>query len=583
MKKYFAISLTIFTLAAVVVGASLWVRLFYTSAQNFRSPLTGIEIQPQSVFRPQTERVVVIILSGLNNDTNELPDMPALQQLQQTGASFTVQMPLPSYTYAAWGTLLTGAPPDTNGAPVLDLLPTDLPPLAVDTVLVRAQQTQRTTAVMGAAAWQKLLSNQQPTDTFFAKNPGPESDRIILENALTLIENNQPDLMLVQFSQLSTAFQSHADLDGILQATLTLDNYLEQIKNSLDLSHTVLMVLSDHGYTTNGGYGGSEPGIIWHPLVIVGKNIIPGNYSNVHQTDIAPTISALLGLPAPTAAQGRVLTEMLMLDERQQATIQLALARQRAALSEVYARQILKEQPPFADQIGKDLALAQATFIGKNISGAWQLARLVQQEADRQIVLAAATRHNREKLMRLGAVSLIMAGWGGIMWRWRNRYGGIIIIGAITTISLYHALYQIQGYGYSLSSIDNFNAFPVAVARRTGLSVLTGGAIVTALLLLTREENWLTLLGAGYGLALLTTLSFAVPLGWAFWQNGFTITWRLPAVLPAFWQISALFEVMISAMFGLLLPWPIMAVNLLFSVARRSFRNIRQNPTTLPG
>jgi len=583
MKKYFAISLSIFTLAAVVVGASLGVRLFYTSAQNFRSPLAGIEIQPQSVFTPQTEHVVVVILSGLGSNSADLFELPNLQQFQQNGASFSVQVPAPTYTFATWGTLLTGAPPDTNSAPPLDLPPTELQPLTVDTVLTQAQQAQYSTALLGTTAWQKLLSNQSPAYTFFAENPGPESDRIVLKNTLTLIENDQPNLTLIQFSQLNEAFRRNAGVENTRQAAETLDSYLARIRNSLDLSHTVLVVLADHGFTADGGYGGNEPEIIWHPLVIMGKNIIPGNYSDVHQTDIAPTIAALLGLPAPTAAQGRVLTEMLTLDETQQATIQLVLARQRAALSEQYAQQILNEPPPFADQIGKDLAQAQATFIGKNVEGAYQLARLVQQEADRQIALAAATRYNRENLVRLIAIGLIMAGWLGLMWRWRNQYSGIIIMGTIVTISMYHALYQIQGYGYSLSSIFDFTNFPLEVARRTGFSVLTGSAIVTALLLLTGEENWLTLLGAGYGLGLLTTFVFAVPLAWAIWQNGLTVTWHLPAVLPAFWQAAALFEVMVAALFGLLLPWPMMAVNMLLNIIRRSLMKIRQNPAVLPG
>ena len=48
------------------------------------------------------------------------------------------------------------------------------------------------------------------------------------------------------------------------------------------------------------------------PLLWYGARIAPG----VHHTaaavaDIAPTLSALLGLLAPGGAQGRVLTEML--------------------------------------------------------------------------------------------------------------------------------------------------------------------------------------------------------------------------------------------------------------------------------
>lgn len=48
------------------------------------------------------------------------------------------------------------------------------------------------------------------------------------------------------------------------------------------------------------------------PLMWRGRGIAPGRYDDeVHVADLAPTLSALLGIPRPPAATGRVLTEML--------------------------------------------------------------------------------------------------------------------------------------------------------------------------------------------------------------------------------------------------------------------------------
>src|SRR5690606_14036278 len=48
------------------------------------------------------------------------------------------------------------------------------------------------------------------------------------------------------------------------------------------------------------------------PLVFMGPGIRPGTYHNpVALNDLAPTVAALIGIPAPGGSAGRVLTEML--------------------------------------------------------------------------------------------------------------------------------------------------------------------------------------------------------------------------------------------------------------------------------
>jgi hypothetical protein len=102
--------------------------------------------------------------------------------------------------------------------------------------------------------------------------------------------------------------------------------------------------------------------------------------------------------------------------------------------------------------------------------------------------------------------------------------------------------------------------------------------------MLTKEDNWLTLLGTGYGYGMLVTFIFSLPLFWAFWQNGFVITWHLPEVVPAFWQITVLFEVLAAAILALLLPWPIMMLNLFVSLIRHYLSDARsQKSDALPG
>jgi hypothetical protein len=150
---------------------------------------------------------------------------------------------------------------------------------------------------------------------------------------------------------------------------------------------------------------------------------------------------------------------------------------------------------------------------------------------------------------------------------------------------LYHTLYQLQGYSFSISSLNDFSALPFDIARRTAVSMLAGGGLMLIFLMLTNEKNWVTLLGTGYGFSLLVTVVFTLPLSWAFWQNGFIVDWSLPAVQPVFWQITGLFEVMIAAILGLLLPWPIMFLNLFVNLVRHHLDETqpRPEPDALPG
>jgi hypothetical protein len=92
-----------------------------------------------------------------------------------------------------------------------------------------------------------------------------------------------------------------------------------------------VIVTADHGHTGRGGHGGVEPEVLAVPLIAAGAGIRPGATAvDARLIDLAPTVSALLGLPAPGHGLGRTLTELLALDAtaraRRAAADQLRLA-----------------------------------------------------------------------------------------------------------------------------------------------------------------------------------------------------------------------------------------------------------------
>ena len=596
MKRYTSIGLSILVLAGVIISMTLWVKAFHASIQSYRSPLREVDLSPQpSALTNTTKKVVIVLISGLGDETLQALNLPVLEQLEQVGATASLESVPPTFSYPAWATIISGAPPETNDASPVDMPLEDLRLLEVDTIFARAHEAKLQTALLGIADWRRLISRNHLDYTVFVDEPGPDADQIIFEAALPIIEDGNIELVLIHFTQVDFAARHQGGVSGqaYQQATSRVDAYLGQISSAIDLKDTVLIVLADHGHIISGGHGGDEAEVIWQPFVMLGERTIPGNYSSIHQTDIAPTISTLLGLAPPAAAQGRILFEMLRLKEYDQAVAQLMLAHQRATLAQAYLTVIKDASATLPEVLITDLAQARASLLNNNVDGAFRLALLAQQEADAQMMMARNSRARAEQLPRFAVAALIILIWLNTIWRRRGFHAGSIVIATIATIALYHALYQLQGYGYSVSSFSglighstqNFSELPLEIARRIAVSLLAGGGLMLIFLMLTDEENWLTLLGTGYGFSVLVTFIFILPFFWAYWQNGLVATWHLPAVGPAFWQVSSALEAMSAAILGLILPWPIMSLSLFINLIRRRLSETQQ-PTesdALPG
>src|SRR5205814_2939737 len=77
-----------------------------------------------------------------------------------------------------------------------------------------------------------------------------------------------------------------------------------------------MLVLSDHGHMPRGGHGGAEPAVRRAFLVLAGPGVrAGGRVPRASTVDVAPTLAALLGVPAPGQALGRTLFEVLALDD----------------------------------------------------------------------------------------------------------------------------------------------------------------------------------------------------------------------------------------------------------------------------
>ena len=111
-----------------------------------------------------------------------------------------------------------------------------------------------------------------------------------------------------------------------------MDGIVEQIYQAMvtkpHLNSTLLVLLGDHGMNDAGNHGGSAPGETSPALVFISpelQKISSGlespaiyredfrYYKTVEQSDIAPTLGALLGFPVPKNNLGVMIPDFLKL------------------------------------------------------------------------------------------------------------------------------------------------------------------------------------------------------------------------------------------------------------------------------
>ena len=111
-----------------------------------------------------------------------------------------------------------------------------------------------------------------------------------------------------------------------------MDGIVEQIYQAMiinpHLQSTLLVLLGDHGMNDAGNHGGSAPGETSPALVFISpelQKISSGlesptvyredfrYYKTVEQSDIAPTLGALLGFPVPKNNLGVMIPDFLKL------------------------------------------------------------------------------------------------------------------------------------------------------------------------------------------------------------------------------------------------------------------------------
>ncbi|HEX4420555.1 MAG TPA: alkaline phosphatase family protein [Kofleriaceae bacterium] len=376
IRQVVAAALTLLVLGAVgAVQAGLTGASFMFDLEQVEPALSHV---PPALEDPHTprlaRRVFLVMIDGLRLDRSY--ELPFLDELRRRGVDSEASSHYPSWSRPNYVSILTGVPPYASGVRTNH----HSTPVALDSLMDRARAAglrvatatdydvlprmflrRRTAEPPTAAAPSAPPGSPEARDA--PRPPGtPETLDLDTEATLDLDSLEAPfaqpgvrdpdanlaspfddaryapwpggfseagsalaagdaDLVVLLVGAVDSAGHAHGgDSPEYRAAAETADRALARVLAHIDLAQDAVVITADHGHTGRGGHGGVEPEVLAVPLIAAGAGIRPGATAvDARLIDIAPTVAALLALPAPGHGLGRTLTEILTLDDQARA------------------------------------------------------------------------------------------------------------------------------------------------------------------------------------------------------------------------------------------------------------------------
>ena len=531
MKKSGWIALGIIACLAITAGAYFHVTGLMESLFVYRSPLHSQPPAPgPALGAPLTHRVVFVLVDALRDDTSHKPAvMPFLNELRGQAAWATIHSRTPSYSDPGWTVLMTGAWPDISDGPAMNTPYEETPAWTQDNLFSAAHRAGLATAVSGFNWWEKLIPQAAVDVHFYTPGEDQAADRQVMDAALPWLKSGNYPFILIHIDQVDYAghYQGGPRSPNWDAAATRADALLKEIVSYLNLTQDTVIIVSDHGQIDQGGHGGQEAINLVEPLVLAGAGVKPGQYADIQQVDVAPTVAVLLGLNIPATAQGFVKTDMLALTAGQKAAVDAAQLTQKSQLAAAYLASIGSSAKLPASSSASTLVLAMDAAKTKRLNSE-RLPRLIL-----ALLLAA-----------IPAVVLIVKRSKTIAW-W--------VGGALIYLILYHFQYAIlAGRTYSLSSVLDANDFIMSTGITSAMALLFAWlAMSLGLRLFNKPTRQAAMYSLGF--VFITLYLLALPIAWSYALNGGLLSWTLPDVASRFLEVLFTLQGMIVAVTGLLL------------------------------
>lgn len=312
---FLALALTI--LAGSVALMAWSAAEHYLPELNIKDPAIAAQEPFLSDAPPRlSQRVVLVIIDGLR--LRDSFGHPTLERLRRAGVDTIALSHYPTISRPNHACLVTGVPPLISG--IRNNTFNSL--VHFDSLMDRLQAAELTaTTVADDSPSMGFLFGDDFESLYYGRWPGAFAK----STNLALSQGTSSLLVLIPGTVDLAGHEYGGDSPEYRQAVVDVDRLLEESLRLVDLRYDTVIITADHGHTDSGGHGGEEPDAVQVPLILAGAGIAPNALLGTTElNDIAPTIAALLGLPAPGHSVGRTLTEVLELDEANEVALQAA-------------------------------------------------------------------------------------------------------------------------------------------------------------------------------------------------------------------------------------------------------------------
>ncbi len=528
MKKYLALGIAPLVLILWgLFGATQLTSSSFAAFVDYQTPYVD-KLAPGNAGTPLSSQVVIVVADGLRLDASQ--QMTNVNALRAIGADRVMRVGQPSLSLPGWTVIGTGAWQEQHG----QTTNFDGHVTPMDSIFLAARRAGLSTALTGDADWKTqfdghvdvVMGEAGPADPHRDVNGVRQQDDAIEADALKLLKENHPNLLLIHFTAPDNAYHGYGVFSPQAQrAVQDVDARLGRLLQVIDLNKTTIFFTADHGHIDRGGHGGPESVVLNVEFVAAGKAIKPGKYGLAMQADIAPTTAMLLGTSFPTDNQGSPMFDLLD-----------ATARVQAPRSVDWAQEIANRYDSIARVIGvgtidhPKLAEAQAALAAGNDDAAATAASADVQATRERAAALRANRLQQEELARTPLAILFLLPFALYLWLMRKMKWDfkIPLIGAAVYFIVYYVLFLGRGYSFSLSMLNEDTEIVSWFAARTidAILALMVSAIVVGVLSRGKNkyETALTEVNAAFFAAAIIWLQVTI----FFWMYGFTWSWFIP-------------------------------------------------------
>lgn len=472
---------------------------------------------------PLALRAVLIIVDGLRLDVSQ--KLPVLNELRKEGANLVVKVGQPSLSYPGWTVIASGAWQEISGVTTNWYKG----PVQADNLFKIAKDSGLPSVVVGPPGWKKLFG-PYVTEAITVEEPPEEAppeewarvDEETYRFASEALDKYSSGFILIHFVGTDAMAHNYGGTSReYLDEALRVDGFIGKLVQKLDPDKDVLLVTADHGHIDRGGHGGWEEVVLKVPLVIKGKAVRKGLYTEQTQADIAPTVAAFLGMPYPVHSQGRPLLELMEASSEIKGHKGMNAALQLAAFYDAYAKTL--GSSPFAGNV-------LSKYRERLASGEEGAFTQFYRELSARASSIKAGKLWKERFLRL-PVALILA-FVPLLYllNYRRRLRSLFIplAFALLYLAFYNALFFGRGYNWSLSAFNTeaqIKAFFNERLLDAAISFLVAGLLLALFswrrpALETFERAVSFSLFTGYWI-LLQVLIF-------YWLYNYTFSWYIP-------------------------------------------------------